>query len=140
MKTVISISLGSTSQDFSFTTRLLGQTLRVRRLGTDGSLAQASRLLRQWDGKADAIGLGVVKDSGRLRAQTLGDAQVARLKAVPRKTPVSTGSRLREVLLEWAVATPRPNWATTSTTPACCSSRASRTTSWRWRCGKTPPT
>jgi predicted amino acid dehydrogenase len=103
MKTVISISLGSTSQDFSFSTRLLGQTLRVRRLGTDGSLAQASKLLRQWDGKADALGLGVVKDSGRLQAQTLGDAQVARLKAIPRQTPVSTGSRLREVLLEWAV-------------------------------------
>ena len=58
MKTVISISLGSTSQDFSFTTRLLGQTLRVRRLGTGGNLAQASRLLRHWDGKADALGLG----------------------------------------------------------------------------------
>jgi predicted amino acid dehydrogenase len=103
MKTVISISLGSTSQDFSFTTRLLGQTLRVRRLGTGGNLAQASRLLRHWDGKADAIGLGVVKDSGRLRAQTLGDVQVNRLKAVARHTPVSTGARLREVLLEWAV-------------------------------------
>ncbi|HRD97610.1 MAG TPA: dehydrogenase [Rubrivivax sp.] len=103
MKTVISISLGSTSQDFSFTTRLLGQTLRVRRLGTGGNLAQASRLLRHWDGKADALGLGVVKDSGRLRAQTLGEAQVTRLKAVPRLTPLSTGSRMREVLLEWAV-------------------------------------
>ena len=72
MKNVISISLGASNQDFSFTAEFLGERLTVRRLGTDGSLAKAEKLVRQWDGKADAIGLGVAKDGnggGWLRRQ-----------------------------------------------------------------------
>ena len=66
MKTVIGISLGAKSQDFDFRTRFLGADLRVRRLGTDGNVAQAGRLLRQWDAKADAIGLVGALASTRL--------------------------------------------------------------------------
>ena len=103
MKTVISISLGSTGQDFAFNTRLLGQRLQVQRLGTDGNVAQAVRLIKQWDGRADAIGLGVVKDSARLHARSVSAAQMARLTGAARRTPMSTGERLREIFLEWAV-------------------------------------
>jgi predicted amino acid dehydrogenase len=103
MKNVISISLGSTSQDFAFTTTLSGQRLRVQRLGTDGQVARATALIKQWDGRAEAIGLGVLKETGRLRAHSLTDAQVARLQGSTLHTPVTTGTRLREVLLEWAL-------------------------------------
>ena len=46
MKKVIGISLGSSRQDHAFETPFLGQTLRVRRLGADGKLDAATRLLR----------------------------------------------------------------------------------------------
>ena len=49
MKNVISISLGANSQDFDFKTCFLGVDMRVRRLGTDGSLKEATRLARHWD-------------------------------------------------------------------------------------------
>ena len=100
MKTVIGISLGAKQQDFEFRTRLLGQALRVRRLGTDGDLAQAGRLLREWDSRADAVGLGLAK-GGRVGS---GDARrAARLRALVTRAPVSNGARLSDVLLEWAV-------------------------------------
>ena len=35
----------------------------MQRLGTDGSTAKAVKLLKHWEQHADAIGLGVVKDS-----------------------------------------------------------------------------
>ena len=41
MKTVISISLGSKSQDFEFTTNFLGQKLKVQRVGTEAPAAAA---------------------------------------------------------------------------------------------------
>ena len=63
MKRVVGISLGSSKQDFHFDAEFMGQELNVRRLGTDGSTAKAVRLLRYWEPSADAIGLGVVKDS-----------------------------------------------------------------------------
>ena len=103
MKTVISISLGSKSQDFEFTTSFLGQKLRVQRLGTDGNTAKAIKLLKHWEQHADAIGLGVVKDSYRIGAQRLIDTDSARLKGVVTRVPVTTGARLGDIFLEWAV-------------------------------------
>ena len=92
MKNVISISLGASHQDFEFTAQFLGEPMKVRRLGTDGSVAKAEKLLKQWDGQADAIGLAVVKDGnggGWLR-QEAQDA--ARLAARVKKSPVTTGA------------------------------------------------
>jgi predicted amino acid dehydrogenase len=106
MKTVIGISLGSRSQDFAFGTTFCGQRLKVRRLGTDGSTAKAARLLKHWNSRADAIGLGLVKDSqsvhcnGAARARD-GDAQA--LSALATRAPLSTGARLADIFLEWAV-------------------------------------
>lgn len=101
MKTVIGISLGAKSQDFDFHTRFLGQELHVQRRGTDGSTAQAAKLLRQWDKKADAIGLGLVKDGAGPRRRSAVDG--AKLRALAQRVPVSTGGRLADVFLEWAV-------------------------------------
>jgi len=102
MKTVIGISLGAKSQDFDFRTRFLGEELHVRRLGTDGSTAQAAKLLRHWDKKADAIGLGLVKDNGG-GARRRNPADAAKLSGLARHAPVSTGVRLSDLFLEWAV-------------------------------------
>ena len=103
MKNVISISLGASSQDFDFRTHFLGHRVRVRRLGTDGSTAKAVKLLKAWDGKADAIGLGLVKDSYSLGAQPFIARDDQRLRKAVSRTPVTTGARLSEIFLEWAV-------------------------------------
>jgi predicted amino acid dehydrogenase len=103
MKTVISISLGASSQDFAFTTAFLGQTLKVRRLGTDGSTAQAIKLLKAWETKADAIGVGVLKDSYSLGARRFIVRDSLRLRKAVTAVPVTTGARLGDILQEWAV-------------------------------------
>ena len=105
MKHVVSISLGASNQDFEFTTRFIGQRMNVRRLGTNGSTAKAAKLLRYWEGRADAIGLGVVKDSYRVgpAAARLSDKEDEQLKSVVTRVPVTTGERLGEIFLEWAV-------------------------------------
>jgi predicted amino acid dehydrogenase len=103
MKTVISISLGSKKQDFEFTTTFLGQKMRVQRVGTNGSTATAAKLLRHWESRADAIGLGVVKDSYRIGAQRLIDKDTSRLSRVVTRVPLTTGARMADIFLEWAV-------------------------------------
>ena len=103
MKNVISISLGASSQDFEFSTTFLGTRLRVRRLGTDGSTAKAIKLLEHWDGQADAIGLGVAKDSHGLGARRLIERDSMRMQRAVTRVPVTTGARLGEIFLEWAV-------------------------------------
>jgi hypothetical protein len=106
MKTVIGISLGSRDQDFEFSTQFLGERLRVQRLGTDGSGARAAKLLRQHNGKAAAIGLGLVKDSDRIAAPGAArrlDGDAAKLQALATRSPLSSGARLADIFLEWAV-------------------------------------
>ena len=103
MKHVIGISLGSSQQDFSFTTTFLGVRMRVQRIGTDGSKTRAAKLLREWDKKADAIGLGVVKDKYKVGTTRLIEKESAELVALVRKAPCSIGARLADIYQEWAV-------------------------------------
>ena len=101
MKNVMGISLGSSSQDFDFETSFLGQTMRVRRQGTDGSLPKAIKLLKQSERQADAIGLGLVLESAGVGGRVLSDAEKHRLAAS--RVPLTTGERLGEIFLEWAL-------------------------------------
>ena len=108
MKHVTSISLGSSQQDFSFGTTFLGQPMQVRRLGTDGSLAQALKLVQAAEAgkpgqRADALGLGLVKDSQRLGPRQAVAQDAARLRAAALRVPVTTGARLGEIFGEWAL-------------------------------------
>ncbi|MEO8310383.1 MAG: dehydrogenase [Caldimonas sp.] len=102
MKNVIGISLGASSQDFQFSTDFLGAKLRVRRIGTDGSVARALELLAHWGGRAAAIGLGLARDDG-LGASAAAGRDSQRLRSAPTRAPVTTGGRLGDIFLEWAV-------------------------------------
>jgi predicted amino acid dehydrogenase len=103
MKHVVSISLGSSSQDFDFVTVFLGEKLHVRRVGTNGSTAAAVKLIKEWDKKAAAIGLGVLKDSYKVGSRRFIEKDSARLRDVATRVPVTTGGRLGDIFQEWAV-------------------------------------
>jgi len=103
MKHVVSISLGTSSQDFEFTTEFLGEKLHVRRIGTNGNTAEAVKLIKQWDKKAAAIGIGVLKDHYKVGSRRFIEKDSARLKAVATRVPVTTGGRLGDIFQEWAV-------------------------------------
>jgi predicted amino acid dehydrogenase len=103
VKTVVGISLGSSKQDFEFDTPFLGAQLQVRRLGTDGSLSKAAKLVKHWDKRASAIGLGVLKDSYKAGAHRFIDKDSAQLRALSQQAPVTIGGKLDDILQEWAV-------------------------------------
>jgi hypothetical protein len=92
---VLGISLGSSKRDKIVTLHLKDKIVEVERLGTDGSIEKAQKLYRQYDGKADAFGLGgidlylyadkkryIIRDAKRM------------IKGV-KKTPVLDGSGLK---------------------------------------------
>ena len=103
MKTVVGISLGASAQDFTFSTKFLGRQLSIHRVGANGSIAKASRLLRYWESRADVIGLGVVKDRYEAGTRRFIAEDSARLKAVASRVPVTFGGQLGDILQEWAV-------------------------------------
>jgi predicted amino acid dehydrogenase len=103
MKKVVGISLGAGDQDFRFNARFLGRPFEIRRLGTNGSTAKAVKLLKYWGQHADAIGLGVVKDSYTVGSQRYVEKDSVRMLGVVTRIPVTTGGRLNDILQEWAL-------------------------------------
>ncbi len=103
MKKVISISLGESDLDCSFRPRFLGETLQVRRMGTDGDARRAGELVREWRRRADAIGLGQVRDHYAVGTDRFIQPETRRLERLAGETPVTTGARLREIVQEWTL-------------------------------------
>lgn len=97
-KHIISISLGSSARDASAVLELDGQRVRIERRGTDGDLAGARRLLEQWDGRADAIGLGGTDLYVYAGKKRYTFRESAALIANVRHTPVVDGSGLKNSL------------------------------------------
>ena len=103
MKTVVSVSLGSSKRDHRAHTTLLGEAFDISRLGTDGKLDVAVAKVRELDGNVDAIGLGgidVYLYAGRHR-YALRDG--LRLLEAAHTTPVVDGSGLKNTLERNAV-------------------------------------
>jgi hypothetical protein len=87
MKTVVSVSLGSSRRDHAAVLTILGEDVQLARRGMDGSIERALDTIHALDGHVDALGLGGVD-----RWLTVG----------PRRYTVPTGERLAQA----ATATP----------------------------------
>ena len=103
MKKVVSISLGSSKLDCNFKTKFLGQDFQVVRIGADHKSWRARQLLREWQGKADAIGLGMVLDHYWVGTNYFLQQSTRKLEKLAGDTPVSTGAKLREIVQEWSL-------------------------------------
>ena len=58
MKRAVSVSIGSSKRDKAVEVNLLGEQVRIERIGTDGDMEKAALLFKELDGKVDAFGLG----------------------------------------------------------------------------------
>ncbi|HMS01068.1 MAG TPA: hypothetical protein PKK96_03530 [Anaerolineales bacterium] len=58
MKRAVSISLGSATRNKTVEISLLGETIRIERIGTDGDENKARQMFRDMDGSVDAFGVG----------------------------------------------------------------------------------
>ena len=98
MKRVVSVSIGSSERDHVAELELMGERVRVERIGTDGDIDKAIALIRELDGKVDAFGMGgidlYVWAGGR--RYVLRDAR--RIAEAARNTPIVDGSGLKNSL------------------------------------------
>jgi predicted amino acid dehydrogenase len=101
--TVVNISLAESSRDYDAEVDFLDQHFRLVRLGTDGDVAAAERLVRDWEDSADAIAVTGIREA---RAAGLYDGDIEAVERVRRastKVPICDGHSLRDVLQEWAI-------------------------------------
>lgn len=98
MKRAVSISIGSSKRDKAVDVDLLGETVRIERIGTDGSMETAAEKFRELDGEVDAFGVGGA-DLGLMvddRWYTLHSVQP--MVRFVEKTPVVDGTGLKNTL------------------------------------------
>jgi len=98
MKRAISISLGSPKRDKCVELTLLGERVRLERIGTNGDEAKARELFRTLDGTVDAFGVGGIDLYVHLPWKDYPLYGGLKLVQDVRKTPVGDGSTLRNVL------------------------------------------
>lgn len=103
MKKVVTVTLGSSKQDFEFKTQFLGQSFSVRRMGADQDTGKAWELMRRQQATADAIGLGEIPDHYQVGLRTVINKETQRLLNVVTRVPVTTGATLRRLLQVRAV-------------------------------------
>jgi hypothetical protein len=103
VKTVVSVSLGSSSRDHRADVELLGERFDIRREGMDGSLDRALARLRELDGTVDAIGLGGIDVYLYAGKERFALRDGLRLLNAVKTTPVVDGSGLKNTLERRAV-------------------------------------
>ncbi|MFN8189554.1 MAG: dehydrogenase [Nocardioidaceae bacterium] len=101
---VVNVALTTPDLDFDEKVRFLDRPFRIIRIGTDGNVRKAERLVREWAAEADAIAVSGIRDA-RIRGLYDGDnAAVERMvRAADGLAPSTDGHRLRDVLQEWAM-------------------------------------
>jgi len=103
MKKVVTVSLGSSKQDFKFETEFLGERFQVKRLGADNDTTKAWELMRRHQTQADAIGLSEIGDHWNVGQSTVMNKATEKLLNVVTRVPATTGARLRRLLQVRAV-------------------------------------
>ncbi|QUH25376.1 quinate 5-dehydrogenase [Serpentinicella alkaliphila] len=95
MKRIVSVSLGTSKRDYSYTLNILGENYHIERIGSNGSFNNAIRLIKELDGKIDAFGIGGIDlflQTGS-RKYILRDA--LKLKKAAKNTPLYDGSKYK---------------------------------------------
>ena len=95
---VVSVSLGSSLRDKSIVVTLGKYQVNIERIGTDGDMIAAIKMIKDFDGKVDAIGLGGIDlyliANGK--KYTIRDAR--KMADAAKITPVVDGSGLKHTL------------------------------------------
>jgi len=98
MKLAVSISIGSSKRDKTVEIILLGEKVRLQRIGTDGDMQKAADLFRQLDGKVDAFGLGGTDLGLRVAERWYPLYSILPLIKDVHITPIADGTGLKTTL------------------------------------------
>lgn len=103
MRKIVSVSLGPRSRDFEFRARLWDEDFHVRRVGTDGDVQAARKLVREHDGQVDGIALGGMAVAFRVGDRTWRHQETLRIARAARSTPVVSGRGLKAIVDRWSI-------------------------------------
>lgn len=98
MKHVMSVSIGSSKRNHRVEVEVLGERFIIERIGTDGDIKKAIEIIKEYDGKVSAFGMGGID-----LYISVGDKRYTIKDAVPiaraaKLSPIVDGSGLKNTL------------------------------------------
>lgn len=104
MKHAVSISIGSSKRNKAVEVNLLGETVRIERIGTDGDMEAAALKYKELDGKVDAFGVGGADLEALVDGKAYPFYSVRPMVRFVEKTPLVDGGGLKNTLENKAAA------------------------------------
>jgi hypothetical protein len=98
MKRAVSVSIGSSKRDKVVEIELLGEKVRIERIGTDGDMEKAAQLFKDLDGVVDAFGLGGADLGVQTDQHYYPLFSVRPIVRFVKKTPLVDGAGLKNTL------------------------------------------
>jgi len=98
MKRAVSISIGSSKRDKAVEIELLGEMVRIERIGADGDMERAAQLYKELDGTVDAFGVGGADLGLQVDQRWYPLYSVRKMVRFIKKTPVVDGAGLKNIL------------------------------------------
>ncbi|MHB8778052.1 MAG: quinate 5-dehydrogenase [Anaerolineales bacterium] len=98
MKRAVSISIGSSKRNKAVEVTLLGEQVRIERIGTDGDMEAAALKYKELDGTVDAFGVGGADLGAIVEGKFYPFHSVQKLVRYIKKTPVVDGGGLKNTL------------------------------------------
>lgn len=98
MKRAVSVSIGTSRRDKAVEIELLGERIRIERIGTDGDMEKAARLFQELDGKVDAFGLGGADLGVLVDRRFYPLFSVQKMVRFVKKTPLVDGAGLKNTI------------------------------------------
>jgi hypothetical protein len=98
MKRAVSISIGSSKRNKVVEVELLGEKVRIERIGTDGDMEKAAQLYKELDGQVDAFGVGGADLGLMVDKRWYPLYSVQKMVRFIRRTPVVDGAGLKNTL------------------------------------------
>lgn len=98
MKRAVSVSLGSSKRNKAVEIELLGENIRIERIGADGDMEKAAQIYKELDGKVDAFGVGGADLGMMVDDKWYALHSVKPMVRFIKKTPVVDGTGLKITL------------------------------------------
>jgi hypothetical protein len=98
MKRAVSISIGSSKRNKAVEVNLLGETVQIERIGTDGDMEKAAQMYKELDGQVDAFGVGGADLGVLVDNHWYPLYSVQKMVRFVHKTPIVDGAGLKNTL------------------------------------------
>ncbi len=103
MKEVLNLTMGSAADNFDETVELLGEKVRVKRLGVDFNHSLMKQLIQKYKREFDVISISGLPTPASAKGKFFEHPQVKETLSLGNGTPIVDGRHIRDVYLPWAI-------------------------------------